>query len=155
MAGDSKIWIMAFFLLASYVYKAIKKKNKQAESAGESTPSDDESLSTSWGLDGLIKEFEASYGVSNADQNPVSGNNEAQVNQEVQNYQEVEVDPVIQPKELPKGPKSASDSAYSINENEEKDSYSHQNISSDSNVGCDIDLREMVISKVILDRPEY
>ena len=155
MAGDSKIWIMAFFLLASYVYKAIKKKNKQAESAGESITPEEESLATSWGLDGLIKEFEASYGASNTDENPVSGIHEAQVNQEVHDYQEVEVAPVIQPKELPKEPKSVVDSAYSINDNEEKDSYSRQDSSSDSNVGRDIDLREMVISKVILDRPEY
>ena len=63
MAGDSKIWIAALFMLISFVFNAIKKKRKAEKEALEGQQEEVQNSDASWGVGDLISQFEEKYGV--------------------------------------------------------------------------------------------
>lgn len=145
---------MALFLVASYVYKAIKKKKDQEKDLGNEIPvKKEETPENTWGLEGLIQEFEATYGTAKPKVDPIIEQGELSwednaLATEESDFIEYEnstsesdpqVDKMIVKEELKKTDASKSQVAY--NQVDE--------------VKRDFDIREMVIGKIILDRPEY
>ena len=154
IAGDSKIWIMALFLLASYVYKAVKKKREQEKGVSEPSVEEEGSAESSWGMDDLIQEFEDSYGSNKSDKEPLIEQPELTTvadpsyNESSQRYK----NPYGKEETVWDASKSALKQEKSTSVKTRSKSQVYEGVTVDE---TDYDLREMVISKVILDRPEY
>ena len=60
MAGDNKMWIMILFMVISFVFKFLKKKRKESTENSESI---DKTTTggVSFGLNEMIREFEKKY----------------------------------------------------------------------------------------------
>ena len=152
IAGDSKIWIMALFLLASYVYKAIKKKKERDKLVSENQDIEENAGESSWGMEELISEFEQSYKASNSqdvfqeevfEKEPVNSDS-API---------AEVEPQIEKKKVKVDSYTESE-ANAYGNTKAKGKKSEPTVMS-TDTEDDFSLRDMVIGKVILDRPEY
>ncbi len=154
MAGDSKIWIAALFMLISFVFNAIKKKRKAEKEALEGQQEEVQNSDASWGVGDLISQFEEKYGVeTEAKQNEfVTGDMEVKEDY-VSEYTAEEVD-----KQSYEGysEESASHSGITRDKNVKlSDDVSYQTDSASEDSELELDLRQMVISSTILDRPQY
>lgn len=154
MAGDSKIWIAALFMLVSFIFNAIKKKRQAEKEALGGQENEPQSSESSWGVNDLISQFEEKYGVET----------EPSKNQFV--AEEIELEEEYSSEYLAEDLKTEPVSAYSVEnathsdfKRETKvkasDDEAYAKESSTQSLDLELDLRQMVISSTILERPEY
>ena len=145
---------MALFLLASYVYKAIKKKRDQEKGLGEPPVMGGESAKNPWGMDDLIQKFEESYGTTNPIEEQIVEKPElAMVDDSLDDNYSGHIE----------NPYSVSESNFNSPEPALKEEtkkavntkFRPSAYDDDNEVEPEYDIREMIISKAILDRPEY
>jgi len=163
MFAESKIWMMALFFLASFIWKAIKKKRKaekEARESGENT----EPETSSWGINDLISQFEEQYG---GQQKKVNVVDNAYANESVE-YFDANENTVERVNEFKAdSPKSVTDPNYS------EENASHSAFESASNTkdkkeevrdsyslkleeeAYEVDLKQMIIHNAILERPKF
>jgi hypothetical protein len=149
MAADNKIWIMALFMLVSFVFNALKKKRqKQKDEARENV--EESPAPAGFGLQDLISQFEQKYSLETDgvhDANRYEEEIEMDVVDATPEYKMAEdpvnetlrKEPVDQPVKKQKA-KTSDDPNFAI-----------QATSTDS----EMDLKQMIISNTILNRPEY
>lgn len=154
MAGDSKIWIAALFMLISFIFNAVKKKRQAEKEALGGQEEESQSNDTSWGVSDLISQFEEKYGVETE---PLQ--NEFTSEEVILDEDYVSEYPREVPKKQPVSTYSEETASHSDLKQEKKkkksenESYAIKPEFSSSDL--ELDLRQMVISSTILERPEY
>ena len=164
MFAESKIWMMALFFLASFIWKAIKKKRKAEKEARESGENV-EPKTASWGINDLINQFEEQYGGKQQEKVNVVDN--PYENEPVDYYESNEGDVEQVNEYIADTPKNVTDPNYSEEEAshsafayasntqekkvKERDSYSEKL----EEEAYEVDLKQMIIHNAILERPQY
>ncbi len=150
-AGDSKIWIWAVFLLISLVYNAWKKKTKKERESNNSLPEGKET--GSFGLEDLISQFEDQYGKESADSVPKQMETVPEaivppvvVSEKPLKEPIVEVKRSVKSVPTPKAKASSKDKLYSLSNGNREELDENEVV---------LDLRQMIISQTILERPNY
>ena len=154
MAGDSKIWIAALFMLVSFLFNAIKKKRKAEQDALEGQEIEPQNSESSWGVEDLISQFEQKYGVeTEVKQSEFISQEEEYVEDYNSEYvaDELDVKPTVNYVE-------ETDSHSAIKREKDtklSDDTSYQTDSETDALNVGLDLRNLVISRAILERPQY
>ena len=144
MAADNKIWVIALFMIISFVFNWLKRKrqSEKSESFVNEEPSDEGS---SWGIGDIIDQFEVEYGNKKS---KLSGNegfaNTVDKSFKNDTLESFEVEDKIDEKNNVSDTKRVKVDIYSEKEieleNEKDEMY---------------DLKEMVIHNAILNRPKF
>ena len=154
MAGDSKIWIAALFMLISFIFNAIKKKRKAEKEALEGQEGEPQNSEISWGVEDLISQFEQKYGVETEEKRSEYVPQEEQY---VENYttEYIAEDVVVKPTNN-YAEETDSHSAFTRDKDTRlSDDSSYQADTEMGGSDLDLDLRNLVISRTILERPQY
>ena len=140
MASDNKIWIWGLFLLVSFIFNLLKKKNKEVENQEEGSSKDGGSANL--GLEELIRQFGEKYGAVTEEEVPI-----------VRDMENLKVE-VSEEKEVP-----VSRYSENINVSENKREVNSVEKNGVTNIEEtqpeELDLKQMIISNTILKRPEY
>jgi hypothetical protein len=147
--AESKIWIMALFMLMSFLYKAYKKRNKAQKEAGDSFDSNSSEEEASWGINDLISQFEETY----------SGQKEVLVDQRAQKSP-MET-PIIDSAENVISENDKYEHSYRGNKEELEKKANRatkkklENENAPEKLDLKLDLKQMIISQTILERPNF
>ena len=144
MASDNKIWIMAFFMLASFLFKALKKKWKsEKELDGNQEPE----ANSSFGFNELLQQFEEKYTAPESEyidysEKGITRVDELSLNQAITDVNVSKATEVVELVDREINPVKVS-----VN--------NHYDILDDEKQIDEINLEQMVIASAILDRPSY
>jgi hypothetical protein len=154
MAGDSKIWIAALFMLVSFIFNAIKKKRKAEKEALEGQEVEPQNPNTSWGVEDLISQFEQKYGVETEPKHSgYHAPNDTEMEDDISDYED---EKVIQNPAANNTEETNSHSAFTRDKNTKlSDDLSYQSDTETDVSKLNLDLRNLVISNTILERPKF
>lgn len=145
MAADNKIWVIALFMLISFVFNWLKKKRQQQSVDSEGFDGDESiDKGDSWGISDIIEQFEVEYNGGQSKQSSDNGFvtpvNELENDKSNPTVKDRAKEVVVDDEVL----KTVRPNAYKNQEGEDPEGENRN-----------YDLKEMIISTTILNRPDF
>lgn len=159
VAADNKIWIWVVFMIISFAYNAWKKKNKARKEEVDSYD-ESENVNTTpgnFGLEDLISQFEEQY--SSSKKEPQLEKAEKRVlNSELKTHEPQRVKETRKSpprfttnQEVPKPAQNKTERKSNLGKMKEMKPTTFEHENND----LEVDLRQMIISQTVLERPKY
>jgi hypothetical protein len=145
MAADNKIWVIALFMLISFVFNWLKKKRQSKNSDSFNDENLKEKSNIPWGITNIIDQFEVEYG-NVQKKAPVNIDYIDSESLLVEDVEEV----VVKTNE-----KESKTNKVDVSKKKSFDAYANDGreiIFEDDEV---LDLKEMIIHNAILNRPDF
>ena len=161
LAGDNKIWFYVLIMAVSFAYNVWKKKKKAQEVQEEQNTFDEnhqkKEESVNFGLEDLISQFEEQYSSTNKEHQPEKVERRV-LHSEVKTHEPQRVKETHQSK--PRFTEVQDVSSHTQNKTGKKSDLGKKKEMESTTLAhenneLEMDLRQMIISKIILERPQH